>query len=641
MEAIQASLPTGSGRSPYQPIDSDGGEIRLVELLPGGYDDPIRLSLHTVKLEQRVTDEEGPDKEPDEESDEESDENMFDLAYSYQMNFNDEHWHEPAFYCQFEYEALSYAWGTAISPCKALVDGFELPITESLNQGLRRLRFCDKRRMLWIDALCINQRDIQERSRQVQHMATIYKSAKRVVIWLGEWPNNAACSHVSDCQAHWLNTLHKREWAIPPQLLPHVLQHYVDILELPWFRRLWIIQELSLARRNPIVLIGSLSTRWSNLSKSVLYIYNAGGRFINPDNVQLHMGWARGSVRVWALAEIRSRSGSHRGLYWCLIASQNGMCANLLDKIYGLLGLCDLQMAEAIAVDYSKSLPSVLAEATVVCILEESAFPYLVEDRKPTGMFDRTHLTNSSWILDFTSIPKFGHFHSVSNSKLDMEERKERRGSIRLSMDYQTLYAHGRYVGTVCDTQNSSWSGDYLHKDTGFRDQTTNTEIYDFYHDILSPRDISPRILLQVLRRRRIEDEELEQFASLLLGSRDGFRQNFTLNVYGDEGVVHYENLGHFGARDIFVTEEGHLGVSWHHDCGLVPKGAILVCLFGTEVPFILAPIPGTQSHEIINVAYVPGYGPQILELDLELSSSKPGTWINFAAEGGREYAIV
>ena len=647
MEALQAPLPTGSERSPYQPIDSDAGEICLVELLPGGYDDPISLCLHTVKLEQRVTDEEGLDKEPDEESDEEPFEkqyaNVYDLEYSDQKKSDNKHWYEPAFYCQFEYEALSYAWGTAISPCKALVDGFELPITESLDQGLRRLRVCDKRRMLWIDALCINQRDIQERSRQVQHMAAIYRSAKRVVIWLGEWPNNAACSHVSECQAQWLNTVHNREWLIPPQLLRHVLQHFVDIIELPWFRRLWVIQELALARRNPIMLIGSLSTRWSNFSKSVLYIYNDASRFLRPDDVQLYRGWAEGSVRVWALADIRLRSGSHRGLYWCLIASQNGMCANLLDKVYGLLGLCDFQMVDAIAVDYSISLPRVLAEATVVCVLEESAFPYLVESRKPTGMFDRTHLTNSSWILDFTSIPKFGHFHSVSNSKLDMEERKERRGSIRLSMDYQTLYAHGRYVGTVCDTQNSSWRGEYQYQDIGFRDQTTNTEIYDFYHNTLSPRDISPRTLLQVLRRRSIRDEELEQFASLLLGSRDGFRQNFTLNVYRyrDDGVFNYENLGHFGSRDIFVTEEGHLGISWHHDCKSVPKGAILVCLFGTEVPFILAPIPGTQSHEIINVAYAPGYGPRILEIHLELSTSKPGTWINFAAEGGREYAIV
>jgi len=630
MEALQAPLPTGSERSPYQPIDSDAGEIRLVKLLPGGYDDPIDLTLHTVKLEQRVTDEG-------------SDENMSDLANSHQEKSDDEHWYEPALYCEFEYEALSYAWGKAISLRKVLLDGIELGVTESLDQGLRRLRFDGKPRMLWVDALCTNQRDVEERSHQVQHMAMIYKSAKSVVIWLGEWPNNAACSHVTDCQAHWLNTLHKRGWVIPPQFLPHLLHHYVDIMELPWFRRLWVIQELALARRNPIVLIGSLSTRWSSLSKPGPYIYNSGDNFIGPDDVELHMRWREGINRVRALADIRSRSGSHRGLYWCLVASQNGMCANLLDKVYGLLGLCDLQMVDAIAVDYSKSLPSVLAEATVVCILEESAFPYLVESRKPTGMFDRTHLTNSSWILDFTSIPKFGHFHSVSNSKLDMEERKERRGSIRLSMDYQTLYAHGRYVGTVCDTQNSSWRGEYQYQDIGFRDQTTNTEIYDFYHNTLSPRDISPRTLLQVLRRRSIRDEELEQFASLLLGSRDGFRQNFTLNVYRyrDDGVFNYENLGHFGSRDIFVTEEGHLGISWHHDCKSVPKGAILVCLFGTEVPFILAPIPGTQSHEIINVAYAPGYGPRILEIHLELSTSKPGTWINFAAEGGREYAIV
>ncbi|KAI4952859.1 hypothetical protein J4E86_006395 [Alternaria arbusti] len=94
MEALQAPLPTGSERSPYQPIDSDAGEIRLVKLLPGGYDDPIDLTLHTVKLEQRVTDEG-------------SDENMSDLANSHQEKSDDEHWYEPALYCEFEYEALS------------------------------------------------------------------------------------------------------------------------------------------------------------------------------------------------------------------------------------------------------------------------------------------------------------------------------------------------------------------------------------------------------------------------------------------------------------------------------------------------------------------------------------------------------
>ena len=636
METLQAPLATGSDQSPYQPIDSDAGEIRLVELLPGEYDDPISLSLRTVKLGWWVTDEDDSDSDKDDE----------DKTYEGDIDKDELNWEEsdgwytymPRFNREVEYEALSYAWGTTISPHKALVDKFELSITESLDHGLRRLRFGDRPRTLWIDALCINQRDIEERSHQVQHMAAIYRSAENVLIWLGEWPNPAACSHPEDCQALLLSLLQEvGRGRRPPQVPNHIRDHCGEIMEFPWFRRLWVIQELALARRDPIVLIGSMSTSWSDLSETVIMIaLSSGSRF--PDGCQLD-DKSDSYSPVSAMAHIRSRSGSHRSLYWCLIASQSAMSTDPRDKVYGLLGLCDSQLAEAMVVDYSKSLRQILAEATVVSILEESAFPYLNEGTRPTGGFDRTHWTNSSWVLDFTYIPTDVLLESVPNSELDMEERNERQGSIRLSMDYQTLYAHGRYIGTICETQNSSWS--WGSDDTGFRDQTTNTEIYDFYHNILRPRDISPRTLLQLLRRRRIDDEDLDHFVSLLLGSRDGFRLNFTLNIYCDEfeNAISAENLGHFGGRDIIVTEEGHIGVSFHRDCRLVHKGAILVCLFGIEVPFILAPIPGTELHEMINIAYVPGYGDRML--DRYDPSSHRATWIDFATEGGKEYAIV
>jgi hypothetical protein len=114
--------------------------------------------------------------------------------------------------------------------------------------------------MLWIDALCINQRDVQERSHQVQHMAKIYGSAKQVLIWLGEWPTSASCPHSDDCQALWMSMLRKQEpeggfsarellmlSEIENSIPRHIFQHFVDIMELPWFGRLWIIQELALA----------------------------------------------------------------------------------------------------------------------------------------------------------------------------------------------------------------------------------------------------------------------------------------------------------------------------------------------------------------------------------------------------------
>lgn len=61
-----------------------------------------------------------------------------------------------------------------------------LTVTRNLEGALRRLRSCSLDRILWIDALCINQKDVQERGQQVQLMARIYASARQVLVWLEE-----------------------------------------------------------------------------------------------------------------------------------------------------------------------------------------------------------------------------------------------------------------------------------------------------------------------------------------------------------------------------------------------------------------------------------------------------------------------
>jgi hypothetical protein len=615
MEALQAPLSTDLGPSPYQPINSDGGEIRLIELWPGAYDDPITLSLRVVELKERVADDEdsGEEDSDDEDVDErDSEEEASDGPVPHKQNH----------FCQYEYEALSYAWGTAISQSRVLVDGIDLRVTESLDQGLRRIRCKDRSRMLWIDALCINQRDITERSHQVQHMAKIYRTAKQVLIWLGEWPSCASCSNPDECQTLWMNMLREEEWGSQSLIPYHIARRFADILAHPWFSRLWVIQELALAETEPIVLIGSLTVRWSDLADTatdVLYI-----RWSEmPDDIGLLDQFESGWLRIYALDMIRSRSHSHQGLYWCLIISRKAIATNPRDKVYGLLGLCEFQASEPIVPDYSKSLQHVLAEATVISILEESAFPYLDIRIRPAGAFDRTHWSNPSWMIDFTSCKCDVLYEEVYNARLNIQEREDRRGSIHLSIDYRTLYAHGRYVGTVCEIQNSSWSCG--RKDRGFRDLTTGTEIYDFYHNMLKPRGITGLTFIQAMYLGLDTDERFEHFANLLLGSRDRFRLD----------ILRRADVG----RDLFVTTEGHLGISLHENCKHIPIGAVLVCLFGIEVPFILAPVPGTQSHEMINVAYVPGYGDQILDNPYKHSLKK--TWIDFAAEGGQEYAIV
>ena len=101
------------------------------------------------------------------------------------------------------YEAISYVWGTG-TRCSELRchDGYGchhdkgfgsgddgsssiLPLTQSIDDALERLRLPDRPRRLWADQICINQADVAERSQQVRLMNEIYRGAARVLVWLG------------------------------------------------------------------------------------------------------------------------------------------------------------------------------------------------------------------------------------------------------------------------------------------------------------------------------------------------------------------------------------------------------------------------------------------------------------------------
>src|SRR4051794_14382121 len=91
-----------------------------------------------------------------------------------------------------EYEALSYTWGDERKKSAVYCDDSQSPnyITANCAQALRRLRRAAKERVIWIDSLCINQNDLEERTRQVQLMPLIYSSASQVLIYVGEPEND-------------------------------------------------------------------------------------------------------------------------------------------------------------------------------------------------------------------------------------------------------------------------------------------------------------------------------------------------------------------------------------------------------------------------------------------------------------------
>jgi hypothetical protein len=84
------------------------------------------------------------------------------------------------------YEALSYTWGDENEKRLITINDQSFYVTESLYQVLFHLRLSNQDRVLWIDAICINQDGDVERGHQVQAMGSIYSSAWEVIVWLGE-----------------------------------------------------------------------------------------------------------------------------------------------------------------------------------------------------------------------------------------------------------------------------------------------------------------------------------------------------------------------------------------------------------------------------------------------------------------------
>lgn len=120
---------------------------------------------------------------------------------------------------------------------------------KNLRLALNHLRLESEPRVLWIDAICINQRDIHERNYKVTQMAQIYEQAERVVVWLG--PSDASSKLAFDLLPFphkWVGFAQK---STDPEVLAEgnqKLAAFYSLLTRKYWRRLWIIQEFLFAK---------------------------------------------------------------------------------------------------------------------------------------------------------------------------------------------------------------------------------------------------------------------------------------------------------------------------------------------------------------------------------------------------------
>jgi len=137
------------------------------------------------------------------------------------------------------YEALSYVWGLEKIKEPIWIEGLELSVGANLYAALSHLRDCFVERILWIDAICINQGDDIEKGHQVESMAKIYAKASRVIVWLGEATGN------SD-QALEVIRAAAEEQTMDPLTDETSKQAILTLLERKWFQRIWVSNIISI-----------------------------------------------------------------------------------------------------------------------------------------------------------------------------------------------------------------------------------------------------------------------------------------------------------------------------------------------------------------------------------------------------------
>lgn len=163
------------------------------------------------------------------------------------------------------FEALSYTWGTEQSCDKLTIDGIAMSMKSNLETFLRHRRWPDRVVPLWIDALCINQEDDEEKNHQIPIMNVIYAAAKDVTIWLG------AADADSDLAMRCLNHLgNGSPYEKLPALSRHGLEAVQRFLSRPWWSRVWIIQEVVMGGlgdklSHVIAMCGEEDIAWSTL----------------------------------------------------------------------------------------------------------------------------------------------------------------------------------------------------------------------------------------------------------------------------------------------------------------------------------------------------------------------------------------
>ncbi|KAJ2992732.1 hypothetical protein NUW58_g2070 [Xylaria curta] len=372
-------------------------------------------------------------------------------------------------------ETLSYVWGTEMSHEDILVDRQLFSVTRNLFEILRSLRHLNTTRTIWIDAICINQSDFEEKGRQVRLMRDIYSNAKGTVIYLTgsglqrqvadellvSIPPNLGGTTVDRYDlASILIEFRKYTLDSPwdcTQLALYLmlLACTKEILSHAWWGRIWTLQEGALPPSAPIIYHRDHSFTFDDVEDS-MNIWLDVGKWSQEkkDHILSQVsGDSAGDQVLSTLALVQSlfnekppllyylrRHGQgygkkysfHSGTFYKFLwDTDTYQATNPRDKIYALESLVPRCIGKLIRIDYDEDYETVFTCATARCFNSEPTlaiagkFSLLIEHKtntitKDLSISDRESHSAPSWTIDFSYCASEKHTNRYATAATDL-----------------------------------------------------------------------------------------------------------------------------------------------------------------------------------------------------------------------------
>ncbi|KAI5855073.1 heterokaryon incompatibility protein-domain-containing protein [Durotheca rogersii] len=515
-----------------------------------------------------------------------------------------------------EYTAVSYAWGVSDDRHDIFIDDVEVSITRSLLGALKALR--GKGHLaVWADAVCINQRDQQERSDQVRQMKKVYGKAKVVAVWLGPAGQDSDVAMRSLPDVEQVIAEDKRQ----------VLVAMANLFQRDYWYRLWTVQEVAYAeeKRGQVeVYCGDIQCEWKHFKNASevfakhrmklrsLFNERTAARTTLP--FQNSLGYDQ--ALVYGGPASYPAPGS-QSLFSLLRLAREKLNEEPRDKVFAILGLRP-EKSRVFEVDYGQSVRHIYTKAVRRVVQETTKLNIICESIHFPEHVGNFHLP--SWVPDWSQnkgLQSLGSLYEFRASK-KMTGTYKFGGESDNALCFDAIQIgnikeHGISVGPLSSLADYLMA--FMHWLALLRESAQHQEVNQFWETLCLgqvPRDYSPE-------EWSVKCEAA--FASLLKERLPALSRHMDLKIPAeydptdDRQFIQDHFGGNMAGRCFCLLDTGALGMG----TGAMLPDDIVVVPIGCDTPVVLREHErDAGKYRFIGDVYVNEYmqGKAIDELD-------------------------